>query len=138
MYRNRTIGEYSQRKEITQLLLSPLTQPTTDFPVYLYEAGTTVLPENPQLYVYPTTIILPGDINISYLATPTPPQWNYDIGTYGQFTYNNTSINFQLNVSEQSRVILKILVYAGVIINDPTVIQVASQQVQQEEQNSKT
>jgi hypothetical protein len=138
MYRGRTIGQYSQRKEITQLLLSPLTQPTTDFPVYLYEAGTTVLPENPQLYVYPTTIILPGDINISYLATPTPPQWNYDIGTYGQFTYNNTSINFQLNVSEQSRVILKILVYAGVIINDPTVIQVASQQVQQEEQNSKT
>jgi len=138
MYRNRTIGAYSQRKEITQLLLSPLTHPTTDFPVYLYEAGTTVSPDNPQLYVYPTTIVLPGDINISYLATPTPPQWNYDVGTYGQFTYNNTSINFQLNVSEQSRVILKILVYAGVIINDPTIIQVASQQVQQEEQNSKT
>jgi len=65
-------------------------------------------------------------------------QWNYSLGTFGQFLYSATSINFELNVTEQTNVILKILFYAGVIISDPTIIQVASAEIQQEEQNSKT
>ena len=138
MYRNRTIGAFLQRKEITQLLLSPLTQPTTNFPIYLYEAGAAATPLNPTLSVFPTTIISADDINISYLAKPADVQWNYNIGTFGQFLYSATSINFELNVTEQTNVILKILFYAGVIISDPTVIQAASAQIQQEEQNSKT
>ena len=138
MYRNRTIGAFLQRKEITQLLLSPLTQPTTNFPIYLYEAGAPATPLNPTLSVFPTSIVLANDINISYLSKPADVQWNYSLGTFGQFLYSATSINFELNVTEQTNVILKILFYAGVIISDPTVIQVASAQIQQEEQNSKT
>ena len=38
---------------------------------------------------------------------------------------------------EQSNVIMRVLAYAGVIVNDPTIIQVAQQEVLQEEQNSK-
>ena len=37
--------------------------------------------------------------------------------------------DFELNVSEQTNVITRILAYAGVIINDPTIIQVASQEI---------
>ena len=40
--------------------------------------------------------------------------------------------------SEQTTVILKILVYAGLIIEDPTAIQVASGLIQQQENNSKS
>ena len=32
----------------------------------------------------------------------------------------------------------KILLYSGVIVNDPTIIQVAAQQIQQEESNEKS
>jgi len=139
MYRNRTLNQYSQRKEITQLLLSPLTQPTTNFPIYLYEAGATATPGNPQIYVYPTSIIDPDDINISYLSKPADIVWAFQSGDLGQFEFQEgAAVNFSLSPTEQTNVILKILLYAGVIINDPTIIQVASSQVQQEEQNSKT
>ena len=44
----------------------------------------------------------------------------------------------KINITEQTNVVTRILAYAGIIINDPTIIQVASQQIQAEEQNSKT
>ena len=129
-YKSTELSQYSQRNEITQLLLSPLTQPTTSFPIYLYE--------NNKLYVYPTTIITPADITFSYIKTPADVVWGYGVGNLGQFEYNaGSSINFELNISEQSNVITRVLAYAGVIINDPTIIQVASQEIATEEQNSK-
>ena len=139
MYKNQKLNQYSQRNEITQLLLSPLTQPTTNFPIYLYESGATGTPGNPQIYIYPTTIVAPDDVNISYLSKPADINWGFSTGSLGQFLYAaGSSVNFSLSGTEQTDVILKILLYAGVIINDPTIIQVASAKVQQEEQNSKT
>jgi len=125
------LTQYAQRNEITQLLLSPLTQPTNSFPVHLYE--------NNLLYIYPTTIVAPASITFSYLKKPQDITWGYVAGTLGQFLYDATLSNdFELNVTEQANVITRVLAYAGIIINDPTIIQVAAQQVQEEEQNSKT
>jgi len=130
MYKGIKLSQYSQRNEITQILLSPLTQPTTNFPIYLYEEG--------KLYVYPTSIISANDLDISYLKTPTNPNWVSQPGTLGQLIYDGpNSTPFDLNISEQTNVIMRVLAYAGVIINDPTVIQMAAGQVQAEEQNSK-
>ena len=127
-YNSTALTQYAQRNEVTQLLLSPLTQPTNDFPIYLYE--------NNLLYVYPTTI--QTGITISYLKTPADVIWGYGTGNLGQFVYNaGTSTDFELNVSEQTNVITRVLAYAGVVINDPTIIQVASQEIANEEQNSK-
>jgi len=127
-YNGEELTQYSQRNEITQLLLSPLTKPTTDFPVYLYEQDL--------LYLYPTTI--QAGVTISYLKTPADINWGYSVGALGQFLYNSAgSVNFELSVSEQTNVVTRILAYAGVIINDPTIIQVAAQEIAQEEQNSK-
>ena len=129
IFNGTELTQYSQRSEITQLLLSPLTQPTNDFPVYLYEQDL--------LYLYPTTI--KAGVTISYLKKPADINWGYVAGTLGQFLYNaGTSVNFELSVTEQTNVITRILAYAGVIINDPTIIQVATQEIAQEEQNSKT
>ena len=129
-YQGTELTQYAQRNEITQLLLSPLTQPSTSFPIYLYE--------NDLLYVYPTTIIVSTDITISYLKTPADVVWGYGVGTLGQFEYSaGTSTNIELNISEQTNVITRILAYAGIIINDPTIIQVAAGEIQKEEQNSK-
>ena len=127
-YNSTELTQYAQRNEVTQLLLSPLTQPTTDFPIYLYENDT--------LFVYPTTI--QTGVTISYLKTPADPVWGYGVGTLGQFEYSaGTSTDFELNISEQTNVITRILAYAGIIINDPTIIQSAMQETQLEEQNSK-
>tara|TARA_R110002012_G_scaffold43622_5_gene118111 strand:- start:1057 stop:1749 length:693 start_codon:yes stop_codon:yes gene_type:complete len=127
-YNGEELTQYSQRNEITQLLLSPLTKPTTDFPVYLYEQDL--------LYLYPTTI--QAGVTISYLKKPADINWGYSVGALGQFLYNSAgSVNFELSVTEQTNVVTRILAYAGVIINDPTIIQVAAQEIVQEEQNSK-
>jgi hypothetical protein len=129
-YKDTELTQYAQRNELKQILLSPLTQPTTNFPIYLYE--------NDKLYVYPTSIKTPTDVTFSYLKTPADVVWGYGVGTLGQFEYNQAaSTNFELSVSEQSNVITRVLAYAGVIINDPTIIQVAAQEIATEEQNSK-
>ena len=131
MYQGVQLGQYSQRNEVTQLFLSPLTQPTEKFPIYLYESG--------QLFVFPNTIITPNDINISYLATPANVTWAYTTGGLGEYIYAaGASIDFQLDVTEQTEIILRILAYAGVIIQDPSIVQMASQAVANEDANEKS
>ena len=88
--------------------------------------------------MYPTTIKTPADVTFSYLKTPANPDWAYQPGSLGQFLYDSAnSTDFELNISEQTNVVTRILAYAGVIINDPTIIQVAAQEIATEEQNSK-
>ena len=131
MYQGVQLGQYSQRNEVTQLFLSPLTQPTEKFPIYLYESG--------QLFVFPNTIITPNDINISYLATPANVLWAYTTGGLGEYIYAaGASTDFQLDVTEQTEIILRILAYAGVIIQDPSIVQMASQAVATEDANEKS
>jgi hypothetical protein len=48
------------------------------------------------------------------------------------------SINFELHPSEQVNLILNILMYTGVIIRDPQIVQNAAQMVQQDEVNAKS
>ena len=45
---------------------------------------------------------------------------------------------FELDATEQTEVILRILAYAGVVIKDPQIVQAASQGIQAEEVNSKS
>ena len=114
------------RGDLYHLLKSNLTKPTINFPVYLYE--------NKRLLVYPTTIT--SGITVDYIRKPADPLWNFTLGTSNQYVYSpNTSINFELHDAEQTELILKILLYAGVVVKSPEIIQVAAQQVQQENIN---
>ena len=55
------------------------------------------------------------------------------------YLYNpNTSQQFELMPSEQTNVITKILMYSGVVIKDPQIVQAAAQQIQNENINSKS
>ena len=46
--------------------------------------------------------------------------------------------NFELDISEQTNLIINILKYAGVIIKDPEVVQLATQEAAKVEQNEKS
>jgi hypothetical protein len=121
--------EYIQRNELIRQELSPITKPTATFPIYLYEQG--------DIFVYPTTI--QSGITVSYIRTPLDIVWNYTTGAQGQYIYNaNGSQDFELHTSEQGEIILRILVYAGMVVEDPTVIQLAAGIIQQEDQNEKS
>ena len=114
------------RGELYHLLSSNLTSPSTTYPIYIYE--------NNKLTIYPDTIT--SGINVSYIRKPLPPVWNFTSGINAQYVYDEfTSFNFELHPAEQTELILKILLYAGVVIKDPQIIQVAAQQVAQENIN---
>lgn len=128
-YKDQDLGEYVQPNELRQLLLSPLTQPTITFPIYTYE--------NNVLNIKPSSII--SDITISYLAKPLDIKWGFTLDvTTGAYLYSQgSSIQFQLDVTEQDELILRILAYAGLIIQDPTIISAASQAVAAQDANEK-
>ena len=52
---------------------------------------------------------------------------------------NTTEFSEQIEISEslQTEMVLEILKYSGIIIRDPSIIQAASQELAQEEMNSK-
>tara|TARA_R100000781_G_scaffold11831_1_gene10681 strand:- start:1953 stop:2885 length:933 start_codon:yes stop_codon:yes gene_type:complete len=115
------------RGELYHLLSSNLTKPTTVNPIYIYE--------NNQLTVYPTEIT--SDLSVSYIRKPIPPIWSFQSGA--QYTFQPvSSCNFELHSAEQIELILKILLYAGVVIKNPEIIQVAASQIQQENINQKS
>ena len=61
------------------------------------------------------------------------------MGSLGQYEFSSdNSTDFELHISEQAEVILKILLYAGIIIKDPQIVQAAAAQVQAEEINKKS
>lgn len=128
IYKDSNEAQLSQRNELLYINNNPLTAPTKTYPIYLFE--------DHKLYLYPKTITT--DISVSYLRKPVDVTWNFTI-PLGQnyYQYNPTnSVNFELSKTEQANIILKILLYSGVVIRDPSVVQIAAQQVQQENQRS--
>jgi len=116
------------RTDLYHLESSNLTKPTTTYPIYLYE--------NKRLIVSPSSI--QSGITVAYVRKPISPLWNFTLSG-NAYTYNsNTSLNFELHDSEQTEVILKVLLYAGVVIKSPEIVQLAAQQVAQEQNNQKS
>ena len=121
-----------QRNNLLYINKSPLTKPTKKYPLYIYE-------EN-RLYVYPETIATNDNVTASFVRKPKDVIWNFT-ATAPSYTYSyspNTSQQFELMVSEQTNVITKILLYSGVVIKDPQLIQIAASQIQAEQINSKS
>ena len=119
------------RAEIYNIRKAPLTAPTTNYPIYLYEDNKAL--------VYPDTIVDPTHVKMQYVKKPTDVNWAYTTGSLGQLVYDSAnSINFELHNSEQTEVVLKMLLYQGVVIRDPQIVQVAASRVQQEEVNEKS
>jgi hypothetical protein len=62
----------------------------------------------------------------------------------GQYVFNpvglgtSSSVDFQLDISEQTNLIINVLKYFGVIINDPTIVQVAAKEIQETSINEKS
>jgi len=82
---------------------------------------------------------LPNSITVNGISNPIDPLWNFTIGGVGQYIYEaQGSADFSLDISEKTNIIVRILKYCGIIINDPTIIQVAEQESQKIEANEKS
>ena len=142
IYKDEKELQRVQRNELLNINMSKLTKPTTTYPIYVYEDGSTT--SLPRIYVYPKTITNSADISVTYVRKPQNVTWAYQqLGggtwTSGPYIYNpSSSTNFELDAVEQTNVITNILLYMGIVINDPQVIQIAAQQAQAEEVNKKS
>ena len=134
----RSITELASKIDYENLIRSKLTKPTQKYPL----AYQHVLPFNNAsgitgvvLKVNPT----PDSLSVNCLLEPSVPAWGFTTGTLGQYLYTpGLSSDFQLDISEEYNLIVGILKYAGVIINDPTVIEVAASEAQQVQVNEKS
>lgn len=118
-----------QKSELYTLNQSSLTAPTVKHPVYYIEGNT-----------YVCTPLTSGTLTMNYIKVPADVVWNFTIPS-GQNYYeysSSGSTDFEIHVSEQTEVILKILLYAGVVVKDPSIVQTAAAQVQNEEINQKS
>jgi len=113
--------ERIEKSKLSFLLSSPLTAPSTTFPIY-YITGDTIT-------VNPSSL---STVQMDYVSVPTDPNWGHTTdSTTGALTFDNTVGNFtdfELHPSEEVELVLGILKYAGVVIKDPSVIQMATQE----------
>jgi len=115
-----------QKHEVYTTNQSPLTAPTTRYPVYTYE--------NNVIQLYPLTIINgTNDIQLNFLKYPTDVKWGFTIDTeLGNYIYNaQSSVDFELHQSDEPMLVDKILGYAGVMTRDQLALQLANSKEQQ-------
>ena len=121
IYNNTTPVEQIDKKDLLEYQLSKLTAPTTNNPVYIQSIGNTS--NHWGLIVYPTTIN--ANISITYVRKPNEVTWSSQT-VVGNALYNaSASTDFELHESEETNLVLKILLYAGVSIKDPNIAQLA-------------
>mgnify|MGYP000953294769 FL=1 len=131
LYNGDKAVEPVQRNELALLNLSSITKPSEYYPVYVYN--------NNKIIIHPQTIN--SNIEATYIRKPNDVIWNFNTSTpvNGYYVWDpNTSVDFELNKTEQTNVILQILLYAGIVIKDNTIVQAASAEIQKEEQNEKS
>ena len=137
--------EKVNQNDIHHIQNSPLTAPALARPVYVRVSQTTPtgqtgstlngIPRNTTVQVYPTTIL--SNVSCNYVAFPATVAWGYTI-LNEQALYNaNTTQHFELHASEETELVIKILQLAGIIIKDPALYQMASQENQINSQQEK-
>ena len=127
-----SITQLASQSDFSKITRSTLTAPTVQYPLATTSTGPTnsvLIRVSPQ----------PNVLNVNSLFVPTVPNWAFTVGTLGQYVYDAAnSVNFELDISEQTNLITQILKYCGIIINDPTIIQAAEQEAQQVSINEKS
>ena len=143
IYKNEQELQRVDRNEWLRINMSQLTRPSANYPIYIYESDKIII-QPPSIVVEDPTN--PGQIidefSLSYVRKPLNPIWGYTIQpSNGAFIYDPTvgvSQDFEIDDVDQTEVILKVLLYAGVVIRDPQIVQAASAQIAAEDQNEKT
>lgn len=129
------ITQLVSNRDYNKITRSRLTAPTYQFPIAFANTSTVANFDNVGLTISPT----PNAVNVSCVVMPRTPSWSFNVGRAGQYIFNpGSAVNFQLHISEQTNIIIGILKYAGVIINDPTIIDVAAQEAAQVQANEKS
>ncbi len=95
--------ERVEDSDLKNMLLNPLTNPSSSRPVYVEKNG--------YLKIYPATS---QQAQITYTARPGKPNWAY-IVVNGKAMFNqNEAVDFDMHVSEENNLVIRILQLAGI------------------------
>ena len=66
------------------------------------------------LKISPSPSATNDTVSVNCLTNPTTPNWDFNIGTVGQYIFksvgnNSSSVDFQLDISEQNNIIINIV-----------------------------
>ena len=141
---NGTLVQEMDKSMSTYIKKSGRTQPTLTFPKFekLEDA----------VKIYPITVI--DSVSVHYIKRPATPKWGYLSPGSTQVTniypelagldvpsdalYNpGTSVDFELHISDQYRLIEIVLKYAGVEIREADIVTFAQTELQSTEVNQK-
>jgi len=139
-----SISQLVSKKDFDKITRSKLTAPTKQYPIFITTNATPVgyTESVLALKVEPNA---PDTLSVNCIVNPSTPNWDFTIGTIGQYIFNpqgsptgSATVDFQLDVSEETNIIINVLKYFGIVINDPTIIQVAAEEAQTTEVNLKS
>ena len=132
IYNSTTPVEEIDQKNLLEYTLSPLTSPSTTNPVYIQNIQTTSSVWS--IVVYPSTI--QSLITATYIRKPADADWAYQTVVGNALYDSSNSTNFELHDSEETTLVIKILLYAGLSIREGDIVQVAdgkeTKKIQQE------
>lgn len=114
-------------KNILNLLTSNMTSPSATYPVYTQGSNS--------IKVYPLTIT--SGIKIDYIRTPADPKWTWVTLTDGAPMFNQGATDYQdfeLPLSDEPKLVIKILQYAGISIREVDIAQAAASEEAQDKQ----
>ena len=136
---NGTVSEIQlvTRDEYNSLNKSESTAPSLYSPIFMYENyRLKVAPE----YLSSSNPGISDNVYAEFIRKPRNVVWNFNVNSSNNNSYSwdeSGSTNFELLQSEQTEVIVRILLYSGIVIKDYQVVQLAAQEIQQKEINQK-
>ena len=116
-------------KHSQNALKTPLTAPTKSRPISYFRGGN--------LYILPEAISAADSIDgrLHYYRKPVKAEWS-SFGNSG--LYNSTdSVDFELHISEETKLVIKILGLAGITLKDPGLYQIAGAEDNKNNQQEK-
>ncbi len=122
-------AELVTQSNITLLNTSLLTAPTVTYPSYSQEG------EN--ITVYPDTINTVGRVVSQYIRYPKDPKWTYLSLAGGEPVFDQSQSDYQdfeLPMDDSNNLVIRILQYAGISIQELEVYQFGATKEQQENQ----
>jgi len=76
-------------------------------------------------------------VTCNYIKNPTEAAWGYQM-VYGEALYDaTTSVDFELHDSEETELVVKILAFAGLVVQDVQMYQIANSMEIQTSQQEK-
>ena len=127
--------EFLPTKEFNIVRESPLTRPTEKRPIARRDFKGMLIHDS-------NGIVLPSthNLNASYIKKPAKVNWTYVV--VGEKALSNPNASdyqdFELHVSEETKLVIKILQLAGITLKDPSLYQIAgaedNKNIQQEKQ----